>query len=421
MSDPTSEMRGRPRLRTTIPLSVTALLALGVTASPALAATTPAIPVTPATSTATSSVLATSLVPPTGHFRAGTVRLHLVDPTRLDPTSPTGGVREIMVQVWYPATDIRDHPLAPYLTPLAAAHFIAGISAPPGAPDIALPTTIGHIGAPVDRRHGPYPVILYSPGSGADGESDTGLVEDLVSHGYVVVTMDATNDSPEVEFPGGRLVVGTFLADTEAHALEAQQIRAADARFTLDELTKLTKGANPDAEHATLPAGLAGSLDLSRVGMFGWSRGGAASGQAMHDDPRIKAGIDMDGGFFGPVAQEGVTRPFLLMTGDDSTEQNVPSLALFLNASTGPKLHLALADSRHATFSDIEELAPQLAPALGVPPDQVTDTVGTINPATAVTDERVYIRAFFDKYLRDHDTHLLDAPSPRYPDITFEP
>ena len=415
MSDPTPEMCGRPRSRNAIPLSLAVLLALGVAAGPALAATTPA------TAAAASSVLTTSLVPPSGHVRAGTVRLHLIDPTRIDPTSPTGGAREIMVQIWYPAADTRDYPPAPYLTPLAAAHLIADIGAPPGTPDIVLPPTTAHVGAPVDRRHGPYPVVLYSPGSSADGEVDTGLVEDLVSHGYVVVTMDATHDSPEVEFPGGRLVVGTFLADTEARALEAQQIRAADARFTLDELTRLDKGGNPDAEHAALPTGLAGSLDLSRVGMFGWSRGGAASGQAMHDDPRIKAAVDMDGGFFGPVAQDGVTRPFLLMTGDDNTEQNVPSLASFLNASTGPKLHLALAGSEHATFSDTEELVPELASALGAPPDQVTETIGTIDPATAVADERVYIRAFFDKYLRDRDSHLLDGPSPRYPQIKFEP
>jgi hypothetical protein len=42
----------------------------------------------------------------------------------------------------------------------------------------------------VDRRHGPYPVVLYSPGSVADAAVDTGLVEDLVSHGYVVVAED---------------------------------------------------------------------------------------------------------------------------------------------------------------------------------------------------------------------------------------
>jgi hypothetical protein len=154
--------------------------------------------------------------------------------------------------------------------------------------------------------------------------------------------------------------------------------------------------------------------------MFGWSLGGAASAQAMRDDPRIKAAINMDGTFWGPLADSGVNRPFLLLTGSEHTEQNDPTLASFMAASTGPKLHLALANSQHATFSDVEELEPEVAPALGLTPDQVAADIGTINPKTAVTDERAYIRAFFDKYLRDHDNHLLDGPSPRFPDISFE-
>jgi predicted dienelactone hydrolase len=408
MTDSMSGSNKRRWLRIAIPTGVAALLAVGVSAGPALGATTPATP----------TGLTTSLPAPTGHYRAGTVRLHLVDPTRIDPTSPSHGIREIMVQVWYPATGTREFPPTPYLTPLAAAHFLASFNVPAGT---TLPRTTGHIGAPADRLHGPYPVLLYSPGGSTDGSLDTGLVEDLVSHGYVVVAMDDTNDSPEVEFPGGRLVVGTFVSDTPAEALEAQQIRAADARFVLDELTVLNTGGNPDAEHAPLPAGLAGSLDLSRVGMFGWSLGGAASAQAMHDDARIKAGINMDGTFWGPLATSGVNRPFLLLTGSEHTEQNDPSLASFLAASTGPKLHLALANSQHPTFSDFEELISEVGPALGLTPDQIAAAIGTINPRTAVTDERAYIRAFFDKYLRNRDSHLLDGPSPRFPDISFEP
>jgi hypothetical protein len=115
-----------------------------------------------------------------------------------------------------------------------------------------------------------------------------------------------------------------------------------------------------------------------------------------------------------------VRRPFLLLTGSEHTGQDDPTLASFLTASTGPRLHLALASSQHATFSDFEELAPEAAPALGLTPDQVAALVGTIAPRTAVTDERAYIRAFFDKYLRHRDNHLLDGPSPRFPDISFE-
>ena len=49
---------------------------------------------------------------------------------------------------------------------------------------------------------------------------------------------------------------------------------------------------------------------------------------------------------------------------------------------------------------DAARQVPELASALSATSDKVTETIGTINPATAVTDERVYIRAFFDKHAR---------------------
>ena len=67
--------------------------------------------------------------------------------------------------------------------------------------------------------------------------------------------------------------------------------------------------------------------------------------------------------------------------------------------------------------SDFEEIEPQL----GVAPDVLASDLGTINPGTAVADERAYVRAFFDKYLRGRDNHLLDGPSRRFPDIRFVP
>jgi predicted dienelactone hydrolase len=408
MTDSMPRSNGHRWLPKAIPAGIAVLLAAGVTAGPALAATAPATPAGPVT----------SLVPPTGHYQAGTTWLDLVDPTRIDPLSPGHAHRELSVRVWYPAASTRGFPSTPWLPPLAAAHFLAGAGLPPST---ELPQTTGHANAPVDRRHGPYPVVLYAPGTDQDTAVNTGLAEDLVSHGYVVVMIDETNESPEVEFPDGRLVLGTFTPTTIAQEVELTQIRAADASFVLNELTVINNGGNPDAGHDPLPAGLAGSLNLSEVGMFGWSVGGAASAQAMHDDPRIKAAVNMDGTFWGSSGTEGVNRPFLLLTGDDNTAQNDPRIAPFLAASTGPKLHLALANSEHATFTDLEELETELAPALGVPPGQVTSDLGTISPKTAITDERTYIRAFFGKYLRHHDNHLLDGPSPRFPDISFEP
>jgi hypothetical protein len=78
-------------------------------------------------------------------------------------------------------------------------------------------------------------------------EPGTGLVSDLASRGYVVVTMDDTYEAAEVEFPNGRIAAprgNQFLADS---------VRIADTRFVLDELARLRSGANPDAQQRALP------------------------------------------------------------------------------------------------------------------------------------------------------------------------
>jgi hypothetical protein len=243
-------------------------------------------------------------------------------------------------------------------------------------------------------------------------------VEDLASHGYIVVTMDHTHDSEEVQFPGGRLETAVNPGPSGDQAVA---IREADTRFVLDQLTVLNNGGNPDADHTRLPQGLRGSLDLSRIGMFGWSLGGATAAATMLDDARVKAGVDLDGTFFGPVADKGLTRPFMLMSSSMHSRDNDPTWASFWANSTGWKRDLNLADSQHQTYSDLEELYSQIGPAIGIPPDQLTALIGTIDPRTAVLDERVYVRAFFDLHLRNDNDHLLDGPSARFPDIQFVP
>ena len=59
---------------------------------------------------------------------------------------------------------------------------------------------------PLARRGG-WPVVLFSPGFGVERELYAGLVEDLASHGYVVVSIDHPHDAGVVEFPDGRVVI----------------------------------------------------------------------------------------------------------------------------------------------------------------------------------------------------------------------
>jgi hypothetical protein len=45
--------------------------------------------------------------------------------------------------------------------------------------------------------------------------------------------------------------------------------------------------------------------------------------------------------------------------------------------------------------------------------------IGSVDPDRSIAAQRAYIAAFFDLYLRHRDTHLLDGPSPAYPEIEF--
>ncbi|MEV4642639.1 hydrolase [Actinoplanes sp. NPDC049548] len=368
------------------------------------------------TATGAAQALRPTLPPPNGEHRIGVVPLHLVDRSRTDPWVPSHPVRELMVSLWYPAQRGHARPLAPWLPPGAWARFEQDNGVPPGV--LAVPLTHGRTNAPVDRLRGGRPVVLYSPGLGGTRDSNTVLVEELVSRGYVVATIDHTHDSSPVEFPDGRVEVGALTPDVAAQAVA---VRVADTRFVLDTLSALNAGSNPDAEHRPLPNRLRGALDLSKVGMFGHSLGGATAAEAMFEDRRIKAGVNLDGTLFGPVVAAGLDRPFMLVGAQQHDRGTDPTWAQFWANLRGWRLNLRLVNSAHNSFTDIQVLLPQIAGVLNFPPDVVQQLIGTIDPQRSIINQRAYVTAFFDLHLRHQDRHLLDHPSPRFPEMQFLP
>ncbi|WP_242907943.1 alpha/beta hydrolase family protein [Actinomadura terrae] len=380
-----------------------------------------------------------SLPAPTGKAEVGTTELHLVDRSRRDPWVSSKPYRELMVSVRYPARASRGYPAVPQMPGRAAKHFDTVVSegddplVPAGRVDWAATRTHSHAGAPVDRRGSRYPVVLYSPGHRTPRALGTLLAEDLASRGYVVVSIDHTYDPSEVEFPGGRVEVHAQPQETQENigALLAKEVatRSDDARFVLDEITRLNRGHNPDAGHRPLPHGLHGAIDLSRIGMFGHSLGGAASAQTMHDDRRVNAGINMDGGMLfngtpiGPVFKNGLSRPFMLMN-SDPFDHNAPELQPFWENLRGWRRNVQLKGSAHNSYTDLVAQVPQLFEAGLMSREGVIQTIGTDDPsraARALDAERAVIGSFFDLQLRHRNNHLLDGPTPRFPDLSFVP
>jgi dienelactone hydrolase len=380
-----------------------------------------------------------TLPTPTGPYQVGTTSLHLVDRGRANPWAASPSYRELMVSVWYPARDTSRYPRAPQMLPGAAAHFGSANGAaaqlynvPAGTVNWAATLASGHTGAPA-ARGGAFPVVLYSPGAGEDRTWGTTLVQDLASRGYVVVTVDATYDSSEVEFPGGRVVDSVLDAELQQAqkngtlaelARKIVDVRVADTKFVLDDLTVLAHGGHPSG--AALPAGLARALDLGRVGMFGVSAGGFTAAQAMAGDPRIKAGVDLDGATDSPIVpgsdhllpvfSTGLRQPFMFMGDPQTSWETVASWRSFWTRTPGWHLDLTL---RGASGENDYKDAVTLLPQAGLPAGVLTKDLGTIQPGQAVSAGEAYLAAFFGRWLRGQDSPLLNGPSPRYPQITF--
>lgn len=346
-----------------------------------------------------------SLPSPTGPHRVGTTSLHLVDRSRRDPWTSTP--RELMISLWFPAA--QGHQPAPWLPSVAEGVYREQVSRSiqTSLDDVAFPRTYARDAAPT--RRGRHPVVLFSPGFNTMREMGTSLVVDLASRGYAVVTISHTHEAPIVEFPGGRLELSKQPAEPNDpdYAL-ALRVRRDDVLFVMNALTRLNLG----------------SFDLSRVGIFGHSLGGAAAAEAMSHDARILAGADLDGSVNAPVATSGLDRPFLLMASGEHGRDNDPSWEKLWSHLRGWRRELRLRDSGHLSYTDLAPLEQQLIKALPIPPQVVakwTDGIGTIDADRAVAVQRAYLAAFFDLHLRGRNGRLLAGPSRRYPEIEFMP
>jgi predicted dienelactone hydrolase len=368
-----------------------------------------AVPLGLAGRAAATSPARLTLPAPTGPFPIGTVPLHLIDRSRPDPV--TGRCRELMASVWYPTRDVARHPRASWLPDAPMRALLADHDFPA---DVArAPLTAGRVGAPVRRTGGPLPVVVFSHGAHDHRGDCTIAVQELASHGYLVVTVDHTHDAFS-EFPDGRLTVTIIGGE---HALGAADF-AADIPFLLDRIDDLAAGRNPDADGKPLPAGLRGAPDPRRIGMFGASKGGTATALIMVADRRIRAGLSLDAPM-EPLIETDIDRPFMLMTAGFTRAD--PPVAQCWSHLTGWRLTIQADGAVHGSYGDTQALVPQLAALIGMSDEELRGWIGTLAPARAVRIQQAYPVAFFDLHLRRRRQRLLEGPHRAFPEVRHIP
>ncbi len=378
---------------------------------------------------ALTGVLGVHFPPLTGPYAVGRVNVDLVDASRAETFSNDPNAhRAIVVTIYYPAAPSTNAAPAPYAEGKMAEVLAAKLHLPAVAVDLVH--SHAYAGAPAAR--GTFPVVEFFPGIGTPPLEYTSTVEDLASHGYVVAMIYPTYSVPVTVFSDGRVALiseagirsenepaGTSDAQIERDRNAIGSVWVADARFTLDQLTRLNRD----------DALLRGHLDLERVGIYGHSFGGATAAEALRSDPRFQAGINMDGTVFSMTNGGQIDRPFLWMASDYSqvTDSQLRQIGMS-RAEFDAKLHqrqaqrdaflqsmqlaylVTLKGSTHSTYITDEALIGAVVPG-------VKDNLATIDGTRALRIINTYVAAFFDHYLKQQKTSLLSGNSSAFPEV----
>jgi predicted dienelactone hydrolase len=359
--------------------------------------------------------------PPMGPFKVGTSEYLWIDQNRREPfTQDPADRRRLLARVWYPAEAATGKEAARYVTEVnefsAKSIYRRGQNI----------KTNAVTDAPLAKGKACFPVLIYQPGGGTARFIATFLTEQLASRGYVVVSVDHPGFSETILFPDGHhFQADRLLAPKETGNFRDDVLKnwdwlnndvfptwTADASYTLDKIAELER----------TPGQLFYKrLDLSGIGMMGWSFGGAVAIQMSRDDPRVKAAVDQDGQLFGNVRDKGTPRPFMLMhhglvdkpPKSDQVDAMKELVAMtkawdrsLVEHSTSDRYEMTIAKTQHGHFSDLLLFFPR--------------NPAELDPRRAHEIITAYTLAFFDHYLRGQSSDLLKAPSGRYPEVKFE-
>lgn len=295
----------------------------------------------------------TQLPKPTGPFAVGRILDYWSDVTPDPRAAPPGDHRYLAAWIWYPvdvsASVTKPAPYMPAEWQAALRRYTSPVLRHFVLRDPANVRSYSVANAEIARIPGGLPVLLLRGGHSALVASYTSLAEELASHGYVVVGVDAPYRSFVVPLPDGRAIPRADQNNVEirsgAEAVQLADVLAdawsQDLRFTVDKLQQLNAAGSGSI--------LFGRLDLSRLGALGHSLGGASSLQFCHDDARCRAVADIDGAPFGSAAKEGVKQPTLILLGEHAGEADPQ--AKWVNANFASLI--AHIDAQHLTQATI--------------------------------------------------------------------
>ncbi|MBI9067609.1 MAG: hypothetical protein JEZ09_09980 [Salinivirgaceae bacterium] len=348
------------------------------------------------------------LLEPTGNYNIGQT-------TFFYDKNNSGNGRLLSFQIWYPTNTNSDKK-----QPFRSEKVISNASKFLGIPSF-LTSYFSEIESNTILKapsipNKTFPILIYNHGYGGFTQVYQTVFEELVSHGYIIVSIGHENESallikedgevisnsPQNEFYAKRIpeLNGSQIGEWQSLILNSNEIK--DNRKAYEELLKLTPLYNESTRlwqsdtKATLEklhvinnsdSLLKSIFDFEKIGIFGHSLGGATSGQMCFGETPIKAGINLDGFQFGDLYQNKLVVPFMFVSSNQEGNRYLRALT-FIENSKENCYQIAVKGFSHDNFTDLKYI--------------------TEGDKKAMELQRILIKRFFDKYLKNEKIDLAE-------------
>ncbi|APZ45017.1 hypothetical protein BW723_01345 [Polaribacter reichenbachii] len=369
----------------------------------------------------------------TGNYKVGSQYILLKTDRDEIITENIDDKRELMIKVWYPA-NIKNEEKEPYLNDGDRFSFAAKYGLPNSTFNYLNSVETNTYSSPkiVNEK---FPILIFSHGSYSKASGYYAIIEEIVSHGYIVLNINHTYESTGTLFPDGSLKLyhqeydQKYISNQKMAELawngtqnynnaKTEEEKLAVSRDVLKNYiaAEITRNWSKDfvsvidaLETWNINSFLENHLNLSKIGVFGHSQGGSSAGQAILDDERISAGVNLDGVQWGEMIEKSLTKPFLNISSEWTPPHPNFNIFAYRNGNTAVFYDVKIKNSGHASFMDIPLM-------FNIP---TLNESGTINKNEAYKIINETVISFFDNHLKDKQKDLLKL-NEKYPALEIK-
>lgn len=257
-----------------------------------------------------------------GPYDVGVTTLRLTDETRTVMFGTEGNQKEIkrpmVIEIWYPAIKPENGKTDSIDIYKDAPPEVVAEAKRKNFPEFSPLEQDAYRDAKPMTTDGPYPIIIFSHGSGGLRFQNYPQCTHMASHGYVVVSVDHEENTAY------NLIMGANARDNNVLVKSGVTDRPADLKFVLNELKKRNEDANDMFYKMVQP---------DNVGVTGHSLGGttALAAPRFVKDVKFKALIPQVAAINGSYITGGI----VLTEIAGITEKHLGDIPIMIMASRG--------------------------------------------------------------------------------------